>query len=135
MENYLHSKTTKTIIKFFYKVYNELGYGFLEKVYERALFHELVKNEVEVIRQAPIKVRYDGIDLGVYYADLLVENSVIVEIKSVEALCKAHEAQLINYLKASSIEVGILLNFGEKAEFKRKVFSDRYKNHKKSIQS
>jgi GxxExxY protein len=133
MENYLHSKITKIIISTFYKVYNELGYGFLEKVYERALFYELSKNEVHVVRQAPIKVRYDGIDLGVYYADLLVEDCVIVEIKSAEALCKAHEAQLVNYLKASSIEVGILLNFGENAEVKRKVFSDRYKNHKKSI--
>ena len=135
MENYLHSNTTKIIIRAFYKVYNELGFGFLERVYEKALFHELVKNEVEVVRQAPIKVRYDGIDLGVYYADLLIENCVIVEIKSAEALCKAHEAQLVNYLKASSIEVGILLNFGENAEIKRKVFSDRYKNHNKSIQS
>ena len=127
----LHRETTDNIIKAFYKVYNELGFGFLEKVYENSLFLELVSMGLFVERQKQIKVYYHGKEVGEYFADLIVENSVIVELKAAESLCEEHEFQLINYLKATEKEVGILLNFGEKPEFKRKLFT----NDKKKIKS
>jgi GxxExxY protein len=119
----LHKDLTDLIIRAFYKVYNELGYGFLEKVYENALIIELKKLGLAVDQQVKVKVYYDKIAVGFYIADLLVESSVIVEIKAAESLGYDHECQLINYLKASKIEVGLLLNFGKKPSFKRKVFS------------
>ena len=118
------------IIKAFYNVYNKLGYGFLEKVYENALLIELKKLGLECIAQFPIEVFYDDVKVGFYIADIIVNRCVIVEIKAAEGLCEEHEAQLTNYLRATDIEVGILLNFGKKAEFKRKVFSAGYKNLK-----
>jgi GxxExxY protein len=124
----LYQDTTEKIIKAFYKVNNTLGYGFLEKVYENAMAIELRKMGFKVLQQANIKVYYENEEVGDYYADLLVENQVIVELKAAESLGKDHEAQLINYLKATRIEVGLLLNFGKKAEFKRKVFSNKRKN-------
>lgn len=132
MNNYLHSDISDIIIKSFYKVYNTLGFGFLEKVYEKALYLELVKHDLAVHRQSPIKVFYDEIELGVYYADLLVNGKIIIELNAAEALCEQHEAQLVNYLKASEIEIGILLNFGKKPEVRRKVFSEKFKKLKKS---
>ena len=123
-DNYKHFEITEKIIKAFYKVYNTLGYGFSEKVYENALFIELVSMGLFVEKQKPIKVYYEGIEVGEYFADLIVEGCVIVELKAAEALCEEHEFQLINYLKATEIEVGLLLNFGKKTEFKRKVFSN-----------
>jgi len=133
MENYKHSDLTKTIIKAFYNVYNTLGYGFLEKVYEKALWIELRKFELFVERQKPIHVFYEGELVGEYFADLVVNETVIIELKAAENLCEEHEYQLINYLKATDLEVGLLLNFGEKPQFKRKVFSNSRKiitNHK-----
>ena len=122
-----HSEITEKIIKAFYKVYNTLGYGFLEKVYENAMVIELRKMGLLVSQQKRIKVYYENEEVGDYYADLLVDNSVIVELKAAKSLCEEHEAQLINYLKATDIEVGLLLNFGKKAEFKRKIFSNEKK--------
>ncbi|MEA3494643.1 MAG: GxxExxY protein [Bacteroidota bacterium] len=119
-----HSQITEKIIKAFYKVNNTLGYGFLEKVYENAMIIELRKMGLLVSQQKRIKVYYKNEEVGNYYADLLVDNSVIVELKAAKSLCEEHEAQLINYLKATDIEVGLLLNFGKKAEFKRKIFSN-----------
>ncbi|MCB0381267.1 MAG: GxxExxY protein [Flavobacteriales bacterium] len=130
-DNYLHSELTKELIKIYYKVYNTLGYGFLEKVYENAMIIELKKEGFEVVSQKQIKVFYDEVEVGVYYADLVINNKVIVELKATESLCEEHEFQLINYLKASEIEVGLLLNFGKEPEFKRKVFSN-IKNYKES---
>lgn len=127
-DNYLHSDLTGQIIGCFYKVYNQLGYGFLEKVYENALVIELRAAGLFCQPQKPIDVYYNDTKVGYYIADLVVEHSVIVEIKAAESLCKDHEAQLVNYLKATNIEVGILLNFGKKAEFKRKVFNKEYKH-------
>lgn len=127
-DNYKHSETTELIIKAFYKVYNTLEYGFLEKVYENALFIELLKMELFVEKQKQIKVFHDGKELGSYFADLSVENCVIVELKAAECLCEEHECQLINYLKGTEMEVGLLLNFGKKPEFKRKVFTNKI-NH------
>ena len=124
-DNYKHSEITEKSIKAFYKVYNILGYGFLEKVNENALFIEIVAMGLFVKKQGQIKVYYEGKEVGEYFADLIVEECVIVELKAAENLCEEHEFQLINYLKATEIEVGLLLNFGEKPEFKRKVFSNR----------
>ncbi len=120
----LHEEITGAIIKAFYTVYNTLGYSFLEKVYENALVHELTKIGLEVSQQMPIKVHYDGCLVGEYFADLVVEGCVIVEIKAAESLCPAHAAQLLNYLKATEVEVGLLLNFGPKPEFARKIFTN-----------
>ncbi|HAN20000.1 MAG: GxxExxY protein [Bacteroidetes bacterium GWC2_33_15] len=127
-DNYKYSDITDKIIKAFYKVYNTLGYGFLEKVYENALFHELVEMGLFVEKQRQIKVYYENKEVGEYYADLTVENKIILELKAAESLCEEHEYQLINYLKATEIEVGLLLNFGKKPELKRKVFSNQ-ENH------
>lgn len=94
----LHKDITEAIIQAFYTVYNTLGYGFLEKVYENALLHELTKRGLDVLRQMPIKVYYDGVLVGEYFADLVVAGCVIVEIKAAESLRPEHAAQLLNYL-------------------------------------
>ena len=120
----LHEKVTGAVIQAFYQVYNTLGYGFLEKVYENALTHELGKNGLTVRQQMPIKVHYDGRLVGEYFVDLCVEGVVIVEIKAAERLRPEHEAQLLNYLKATDVEVGLLLNFGPKPAFMRKIFTN-----------
>ena len=125
MENYLHKELTSEIISAFYKVYNVLGFGFLEKVYENALKCELEKMGFKVDKQKPITVYYDNSIVGEYFADLIVENKVIVELKAAEVLIEEHELQLINYLKATEIEVGLLLNFGKKPEIRRKIFSNK----------
>ena len=115
---------TEKIIKIFYRVYNKLGYGFLEKVYENAMMIEFKKDDVHAASQFAIKVLYEGETIGEYYADILVDDKVIVEIKASKKLALEHEAQLLNYLKATNIEVGLLLNFGPKPEIKRKVFDN-----------
>jgi len=97
-----------------------LGHGFLEKVYENALRIELVKQGLEVKQQEPIKVYYEGQVVGDYYADLWIEDRVIVELKAVRALSKAHEVQLVNYLTATGVDTGLLLNFGPSVKVKRK---------------
>ncbi len=123
----LHKEKTDKIIKAFYKVNNTLGFGFLEKVYENAMAIELRKIGCFVYQQKNIKVHYESEEVGDYFADLLVEDMVIVELKAAKSLCEDHEIQLINYLKATKIEVGLLLNFGKKAEFKRKIFTNDQK--------
>jgi GxxExxY protein len=127
MEEFLHKEITSKIIQAFYKVYNTLGYGFLEKVYENAIRIEISKSGLHVEQQKNIKVYYDSEQVGDYYADLLVENLVIVELKAAETICDEHETQLLNYLKATDIEVGLLINFGKKAEIKRKIFLNNNK--------
>ena len=128
-ENYIHSDITEKIIKAFYNVYNKLGYGFLEKVYENAMLIELTKFGLNCKNQFPIEVFYDEKKVGEYFADIIVNDSVIVELKAAENLCEEHECQLVNYLKATEIEVGLLLNFGKEPQLKRKVLT---KDHKKS---
>ena len=123
----LHSEITEKIIKAFYKVNNTLGFRFLEKVYENAMVIELRKDGFYVQQQKSIKVHYEKKEVGNYFADLLVNDLVIIELKASESLCEEHEAQIINYLKATDIEVGLLLNFGRKAEFRRKIFSNNKK--------
>ncbi len=125
--NYKHSDLTGLIIKAYYTVYNKLGYGFLEKVYENAMLVELQKHSLDCKSQYQIQVYYDEVKVGFYIADIVVNDTVIIEIKAAESLCEEHEAQLTNYLRATQIEIGLLINFGKKADFKRKVFSNEYK--------
>ena len=121
----LHEELTEKIIGAFYKVYNTLGYGFLEKVYENAMKIELNNLGLQVVAQMAVSVYYKGQVVGEYFADLCVENAVIVELKAAETLSEVHEVQLINYLKATGIEVGLVLNFGKNPEFSRRVFEKR----------
>lgn len=123
----LHEETTSEIINAFYKVYNALGHGFLEKVYENALVMEIQKRGLTAKQQMPIKVYYEGKIVGEYFADLLINDLVIVELKAVEEIIKAHENQLVNYLKATNLEVGLILNFGPEPKFKRKIFTNSRK--------
>ncbi len=127
-ENYFLSDLTEKIIKEAYFVYNKLGWGFLEKVYENALKLRLEKIGLSVKSQFPIKVIFDNVVIGEYYADLFVEDSIIVEIKAVKAISHIHEVQLVNYLKATGTEIGLLINFGEKIDIKRKIFTPELKN-------
>ena len=120
----LHEEITEKIIQAFYKVNNTLGHGFIEKVYENALAIELRKMGFNVSQQKKIKVYYEGEEVGDYESDLTVNDLVIVETKAKESLREEHEAQLINYLKATKTEVGLLMNFGKKPEFRRKIFSN-----------
>ncbi len=120
----LHAGLTEQILKAYYKVYNKLGYGFLEKVYEKAMLVELRANGLYCTSQELVKVYYNNVEVGKYLADIIVEDLVIVEIKAAEALCDEHECQLVNYLKATDKEVGLLLNFGKAAQYKRKIYSN-----------
>lgn len=123
----LHEELTSAIIKTFYEVYNELGYGFLEKVYQNSLFLELKNKGFKVEAQKKISVYYKGIEVGEYYADLIVEDLVILELKAAEYIVKDFENQILNYLRSTNCEVGLLLNFGKKPEFKRKIFENNRK--------
>ena len=124
-KNYKHSDLTEKIIGCAYKVYNELGAGFIEKIYENALMIELKNATLTAQQQYPVKVYYQEILIGDYVADIVVEDKVIVELKAVSHLTKAHEVQLVNYLKATKLEVGLLINFGDEISIKRKVLSIR----------
>jgi GxxExxY protein len=132
MSNLLHKVITDSILKAYYDVYNQLGHGFLEKVYQNAMYFELKSLGYKVEAQKPIKVYFKNQLVGEYYADLLVEDKVIVELKACELLMNAHVAQIMNYLKATEIEVGLLLNFGEDAEFKRMIYTNNRKQNKKN---
>jgi GxxExxY protein len=128
----LHENVTKVVIGAFYAVYNDLGYGFLEKVYENALTHKLGTLGLSVRQQAPIKVYYEGKLVGEYYADLLVESCTIVELKTLDRIEPPHTAQLLNYLKATEIEVGLLLNFGPEPQIKRQILTNDRKKWKRN---
>ena len=127
MNELLHKEFTSKILKIFYDVYNELGYGFLERVYQNALFYELEQFGFKVDAQKKIKVYYKDLIVGDYVADIIVNDLVILELKAQEYLVEANEFQLINYLKATDCEVGLLLNFGKKPEFIRKVYQNNRK--------
>lgn len=122
-----HKEMTAEIINSFYKVYNTLGYGFLEKVYENALSIELKKKGLNCKRQKPITVFYENEIVGEYFADLIVNDEIIIELKAYETLIEEHEIQVVNYLKATKIEVALLLNFGKTPEIKRKIYSNEFK--------
>ncbi|MBI2436830.1 MAG: GxxExxY protein, partial [Candidatus Magasanikbacteria bacterium] len=107
--------------------------GFLEKVYENSLILELPKFGLHGRRQVPIDVFYDDIKVGNYFADIIIENVLIIEIKAAENLCEAHEAQLLNYLRATKIEHGLLFNFGQKPEFRKKIWTNEYTSQKNKV--
>ena len=123
----MRSGLTRRVIGEFFQVYNELGYGFLESVYQESLARALRAAGLAVEKEVELRVFFRGLAVGVFRADLIVEGSLIVEIKAAERLVDAHLAQLRNYLRATSLEVGLLLNFGPQADFKRVVFSNRNK--------
>ena len=129
MEEYLYKEKTDRILSAFYEVYNALGYGFLERVYQNALYQELNRKGFTCEAQKQIKVYYKGKEVGEYYADILVDKCIILELKACDRLCKEHELQLINYLKATNIELGLLLNFGEKPQVRRKVYTNERKEN------
>nr|WP_315170321.1 GxxExxY protein [uncultured Flavobacterium sp.] len=124
MAGLLHRGITEAILKVYYEVYNELGSGFLEKVYQNAMYFELKEKGFKVEAQKQIKVYFKKQLVGEYFSDLLVEDKVIVELKAIEMLMDVHLAQIMNYLKATEIEVGLLLNFGEEPEFKRVIYTN-----------
>jgi GxxExxY protein len=124
MKSLLHKSITDAILKVYYDVYNELGYGFLEKVHQNAMYFELKSQGYKVEAQKQIKVYFKKQLVGEYYADLLVEDKVIIELKATELIMNVHVAQIMNYLKATPIEVGLLLNFGEEPEFKRLIYTN-----------
>ena len=117
-----YSDLTEKIIKAAYTVHNVLGFGFLEKVYQNALIIELLKMGLNVLKEKPITVYYENEIVGEYIADVIVEDKVVLELKAVKELAEIHEVQLVNYLKATGIEVGLLINFGHSVQVKRKVF-------------
>ena len=129
-----HEELTAKILSVFYKVYNELGHGFLESVYEAALALALEEAGFAVKKQVPITVWFHHQPLGTFFADILVNETVLLELKAVRALESSHEAQLLNYLRATDIEVGLLLNFGPRPEFKRHLFENTKKKHFQNVQ-
>lgn len=125
---------TKQIIGVFYEVYNELGYGFLERVYQNAMFIALKNAGLSVEPQKKIKVHFRGFEIGEYFADLVINEEIIIELKAAEVLVEEHEAQLLNYLRGTEIEVGLLFNFGKKPEIRRKVYDNELKPNLKNSQ-
>ena len=121
--NFLYKELSEKIIGAFYAVYDEMGYGFLEKVYELALVKELELRNIPAENQVTIKINYKNEYLCDYVLDTIVDRKVILELKAAESLANIHTAQLLNYLKATDFKVGLLLNFGPKPEFKRFVFT------------
>jgi GxxExxY protein len=117
-----HKELSEKIIAAAYNVHNELGYGFLEKVYRNAIVIELQEAGVKCVVEAPLKVSYHNKPVGDYFADIIVDDKIIVEIKAVSKLESVHEVQLVNYLKATGINVGLLINFGQSVEIKRRIF-------------
>ena len=123
---------TQELIGIFYTVYNDLGHGFLESIYRKAFALQLTRNGIYFEQQKEMHIRYLGVDLGQFFADLVVQSSVIVELKAVAAIEKAHERQLLNYLRASDLEVGLVLNFGPKPQIRRMIFDNEKKLEQRS---
>jgi GxxExxY protein len=124
MDQLLHGQTTALLLQAFFDVYNKLGYGFLERVYENSMAIAARKLGVRIEQQVPICVHFDGVLVGKYEADIVADGKVIVELKAARALGEEYEAQLLNYLKATPYEVGLLLNFGPKPEYRRKIMDN-----------
>jgi GxxExxY protein len=117
-----HKELSEKIISCAYNVHNELGQGFLEKVYKNALGIELEESGIEHKVETPLKVLYHGLIVGEYSADIIVDNKIIVEVKAVIKINPAHEVQLVNYLKATGVNVGLLINFAKSVEVKRRIY-------------
>ena len=128
-EELVPKELVDTILKHFYRIYNELGYGFLERVYQNALYFALLDEGLKCETEKPIQVYFDGRVVGDYRADILVENCIILELKATEEFNTSFDSQLINYLTATDIEVGYVLNFGKRPKYSRKVFSNSRKFH------
>lgn len=128
-EELVSKELVDIILHHFYRIYNELGYGFLERVYQNALYFALIDEGLKCETEKPIKVYFDGRVVGDYRADILVEDCIMLELKASEEYSPAFDNQLINYLKATEIEVGYVLNFGKKPKYSRKVFSNNRKSH------
>ena len=122
-----HSELTDKIIGVFYDVYNELGLGFLESTYAEALLVALQESGLSAVREVPVPVWFRNRKIGQYYADLIVEGVVLLELKAARTLESAHEAQLLHYLRATEVEVGLLLNFGLRPQFRRLLFDNERK--------
>ena len=131
MKNFPHQELTKSIIGIYYNVYNELGFGFLEKVYHKALLIELKNNGYKIDSEKKVNVYYKNKIVGEYIPDIIINDSAIVELKCVEYLTDIHENQLLNYLKATDCEVGLILNFGKDPQFIRKIFTNDLKKKKR----
>ena len=123
----LHGEVTSEVLRCFYRVYDRLGFGFLESVYCNALAHELTAASVSHQREVAVKVSYDGVWIGAFRADFVVGGRVIVEAKASELVNEAHRKQLMNYLRCSALEVGLLLHFGKKATFQRILYTNDHK--------
>ncbi|HVG29555.1 MAG TPA: GxxExxY protein [Pyrinomonadaceae bacterium] len=133
LRGFKHRDLTEKIIRVFFEVYNELGHGFLESVYEKSMAITLSNYGLAVQRQVQVPVWFRGHKVGDFVADVLVNEAVLLELKAVRALDPSHEAQLLNYLRATDIEVGLLLNFGLKAEFKRMAFDNSRKQIRENL--
>ena len=129
-----HSDLSDKIIKVFYEIHNELGYGFSERVYQKALGIALCQIGLKVEEQLPIKIYFRGQEIGEYFADMVVNDVILIELKAVGQIVEEHEAQLLNYLKSTKIEVGYVMNFGKSAVFKRKVLDNERKGSLNWIQ-
>lgn len=130
-----YQELTHDILGAAFEVHNYLGFGFLEKVYQEALFHELCERGLKAESEMELFVSFKGKQIGRYIADLVVENVVILELKAVKQISPIHEAQLVNYLKATGIEVGLLINFGPSVEYKRKILDQPFSNESRPSQS
>ena len=128
-KEYKHQELTQAIIQVFYEVYNELGHGFLESVYQEAMLIALRQKGMTVEAQRPLAVWFRGGKIGDFRPDLIVGDAVVVELKAARALEPVHDAQLLNYLRASELEVGLLLNFGPAPKIKRMVFANENKKN------
>jgi GxxExxY protein len=131
-----HDPITRRIIGVFYDVYNELGYGFLECVYREAMRLALAQDGLIVSVEVPVPVEFRGVVVGIFRADLVVNDAVLIELKSCDSLLREHESQTLHYLRATKIEVALLMNFGRTARFKRLVMDNSIKQPKrKSVES
>ena len=125
----LQKELSDEIIGAFYEVYQQLGYGFAERVYQNALYFELIDRGLRVETQQKCVVYFKGKHVGTFYSDMIVNDAIILELKVFSSISEAHERQLLNYLKASKIEIGYVLNFGKEPEFSRKILSNWKKPH------
>ncbi|MFC6095976.1 GxxExxY protein [Flavobacterium qiangtangense] len=130
MKNFPHQELTKKIIGIYYDVYNELGYGFLERVYQNAMVIELKKRGYQVQCNKKLAVYYKMEVVGEYIPDIIINDLVILELKAVEYLTEPHENQILNYLKATDCEIGLVLNFGKDPQFIRKIFTNDFKKNR-----
>ncbi|HZE82439.1 MAG TPA: GxxExxY protein [Candidatus Polarisedimenticolia bacterium] len=128
---YKHSELTDLIIAVFYEVYNELGFGFLESVYRKSLCLALLQKGVSVEQEVPVAVFFRGQNVGDFRADLVVNRTILLELKTAEQIIAAHASQVLNYLRSTALELGLILNFGPKPQVRR-LLLDNSRKHAKS---